>query len=212
MDTEALADYVDRRRAIDRRIKDNDTRVVYLEFRPNGVYRGLNYYFARGNGCGYCAGGVTSTVKLVNGRLAGALKSSDGDRSFDIVLDVPVTPDDHGAPLPAGGGAPGKAYLGYHAALVNRDAKALRPILSDERREMMAGAEKEGKGAAYLRYLAKEHPEKSVQITKGFSKGNRAVLMIAGESSTIKLTGEVVLFNEGGSWRVDDELTDVVMQ
>lgn len=25
-----------------------------------GAYRGLDYYFARGNGCGYCGGGVTS--------------------------------------------------------------------------------------------------------------------------------------------------------
>jgi hypothetical protein len=51
-----------------------------------------------------------------------------------------------------------------------------------------------------------------VQITKGFSKGNRAVLLIAGVSGGIKLVGEVVLVNEGGRWGVDDELTDVVMQ
>jgi hypothetical protein len=37
-------------------------------------------------------------------------------------------------------------------------------------------------------------------------------VLIAGESSTIKLTGEAVLVNEDGSWRVDDELTDVVLQ
>ncbi len=63
-----------------------------------------------------------------------------------------------------------------------------------------------------MKIMAKEHPEKSVQITQGFSKSNQAVLLIAGESSVIKLTGEVVLVNEGGTWRVDDELTDVVMQ
>ncbi len=51
-----------------------------------------------------------------------------------------------------------------------------------------------------------------MHITKAFSKANQAVLLIAGESSTTKLTGEVVLLNPGGSWRVDDELTDVVMQ
>jgi len=28
----------------------------------------------------------------------------------------------------------------------------------------------------------------------------------------MKVTGEVVLVNEGGTWRVDDQLTDVVMQ
>jgi hypothetical protein len=101
---------------------------------------------------------------------------------------------------------------GYHAALVKRDAKALRPFLSNELRATLDEAGKKGKVAAELNYLAKEHPDKSVRITKGFSKGNRAVVLIAGESSTIKLTGEAVLVNEDGSWRVDDELTDVVLQ
>jgi hypothetical protein len=76
----------------------------------------------------------------------------------------------------------------------------------------MAEATKEGKAAAYMNYLAKEHPGKSVQITKGFSKDKQAVLIIAGESSTTRLAGEVQLLNEGGTWRVDDELTDVVLQ
>jgi hypothetical protein len=200
------------RDGIDRRIKDDDTGVVYLEFKPDGEYRGLSYYFARGNGCGYCGGGVTSTVKLANGRLSGSLKSSDDKPAFDLELDVPIVPDDHGAPLPADGGAPGKAYLAYHEALVKRDAKALRTALSDELRKTLDGATKEGKAAAYMSYLAKEHPSKSVQITKGFSKSGQAVLLIAGESSTVKLTGEVVLLSQGGSWRIDDELTDVVLQ
>jgi hypothetical protein len=185
MDIDAIGAYVDRRRAIDRRVKDNDTGVVYLEFRPNGAYRGLDYYFARGNGCGYCGGGVTSTVKLANGRLAGSVKSNPGDNpAFDVVLNLPVASDDHGSPLPAGWDGPGAAYLAYHAALVKRDAKALQPFLSNELRQTMAEATKEGKAAAYMNYLAKEHPGKSVQITKGFSKGKQAVLIIAGESST----------------------------
>jgi hypothetical protein len=212
MDTDAFAAYVDRRRAIDRRVRDDDTGVVYLEFRPDGAYRGLSFYFARGNNCGYCGGGVTSTVKLANGRLSGSLKSNDDKPAFDVKLNIPVVSDDHGGPLPADGGAPGKAYLAYHQALVKRDAKALRPILSDELRKTLDDATKEGKAAAYMNYLAKEHPGKSVQISKGFSNGNQAVLLIAGESSTTRLAGEVVLLNQGGGWRVDDELTDVVMQ
>jgi hypothetical protein len=213
MDLDAIGSYVDRRRAIDRRVRDADTGVVYLEFRPNGTYRGLDYYFARGNGCGYCGGGVTSTVKLVNGRLAGSLKSNAGDNpAFDLVLNLPVTSDDHGAPLPAGWGAPGAAYLAYDAALVKRDAKALQPLLSNELRQTLAEATRDGKSAAYLNYLAKEHPGKSVQIVKGFSKGNQAVLLVTGESATSRLTGEVVLLNQGGTWRIDDELSDVVLQ
>jgi len=183
--TDWFATFFDRRRAIERRMKDKDTAVVYLEFKPDGAYRGLSYYFAQGNGCGYCGGslGVTSTVKVAKGRIAGTLKSKDEARNFDVVFNLPVTPDDYGAPLPPDGGAPGKAYLGYHAALVKRDAKALRPFVSNEMREYLDKAEKKGRLAAEMKFMAKEHPEKSVQITKGFSKGNHAVLLIAGETS-----------------------------
>jgi hypothetical protein len=207
-----FAAFVDRRRAIDRRMTDKDTAVVYLEFKPDGVYRGLSYYFARGNGCGYCGGGVTSTVKLAHERLQGSLKAKDETRTIDVVFDVPITADDHGAPLPADGGAPGKAYLGYHDALVKRDLKALLPFLSNESREILAKAEKKGNAAAEMKVMANEHPENSVRIIKGFSKGNRAVLLTAGESSVVKLSGEAILVNEAGTWRVDDELSDVVMQ
>jgi hypothetical protein len=53
MHGDALADYYDRRRAVDKRIKDDETGVVYFEFRPDGSYRGLSYNFAPGNGCGF---------------------------------------------------------------------------------------------------------------------------------------------------------------
>jgi hypothetical protein len=212
--TDWFATFFDRRRAIEKRMKDKDTAVVYLEFKPDGAYRGLSYYFEKGNGCGYCGGslGVTSTVKLAKGRIAGSLKSKDEARTYDVVFNLPVSPDDHGAPLPPDGGAPGKAYMGYHAALVKRDAKALRPFVSNEMREYLDRAEKKGKLAKEMNFMAKEHPDKSVRIIQGFSKGNNAVLLIAGETSVMKLTGEVVLVNEGGTWRVDDQLTDVVMQ
>ena len=209
-----FANFFDRRRAIERRMKDKDTAVVYLEFKPDGAYKGLSYYFGEANGCGYCGGslGVTSTVKVAGGRIAGSLKSKDESRTYNVVFNVPITPDEHGAPLPPDGGSPGKAYLGYHDALVKRDLKALQPFLSNENREFLANAEKKGKLAVEMKAMAKEHPDQSVQITRGFSKGNRAVLLIAGVSSGIKLVGEVVLVNEGGRWGVDDELTDVVMQ
>lgn len=207
-----FATFFDRRRAIEARMKDGETALVYLEFKPDGGYVGLSYYFASGNGCGYCAGGATSTVKVANGRIAGTLKGKDESRTFDVVFDLPITPDDHGAPLPADGGAPGKAYLGYHDALVKRDAKALRPFISDALREYLDAAVKKGNADAEMDDWAKEHPDNSVHISKGFSNETNAVLLIDGESSVMKLTGEVVLINEEGSWRVDDELTDVVLQ
>ena len=214
MDSDALAAYYDRRRAVDQRIKDSNTGVVFFEFRPDGNYKGYSFYFAPGNGCGYCGGnmGVTNTVKLKNGRLVGNLKGTDTGRAFDINLDLGVLSDDHGAPLGSDYGAPGKAYLDYHAALAKRDAKALRNVLSNDIRKIQEGAIKEGKGAAYMDYLAKDHPTQSVKITRGWSNGKAAVVLFDGESSMLTLTGEAILVQQDGTWRVEDELTDVVMK
>ncbi len=214
IDRDALHAYYDRRRAIARRVEDNDTGVVYFEFHPDGDYQGYSFHFASGNGCGYCGGnmGIATTVKLAKGRLAGKLTGTDTNRAFDIALDVAVLSDDHGPPLPPAGGAPGQAYLDYHAALVKRDAKALRTVLSDDVREIQARAIKGGRGAAYMDYLAKEHPTQSVRITKGWSNGKAAVILFDGESSVLKLTGEAILVNQGGTWRVDDEITAVVLK
>ena len=214
MDRDALYAYYDRRRAIEQRVKDNDTGVVYFEFHPDGDYRGYSFHFASGNGCGYCGGnmGITPTVKLDKGRLAGKLKGTETNRAFDIALDIAVLSDDHGSPLPPDGGAPGKAYLDYHAALVKRDANALRTVLSDDMREIQARVSKEGRAAAYMNYLAKEHPTQAVKIAKGWSNGKAAVILFDGESSVLKLTGEAILVNQGGTWRVEDEITDVVLK
>ena len=206
---DAMADYYDRRRAIEKRIKDDETGVVYFEFRADGGYRGLSYYFAPGNGCGYCTSEVVSTVKLSAGRLVGGLKGTEKDRPFDIVLDVAVMSDDHGAALPADGGAPAAAYLAYHAALVKRDRAALKPLLSLDRQRTWADAEKKGNVGKFVDYLAAEHPDKSVRISRGYVKGNTAVLLLSGESMAGKLVGEALLMKEKDAWHVDDELMDL---
>ena len=203
----AMSDYVDRRRLIQQRIIDDETGVVWLEFRPDGTYRGFSYYFQQGNGCGFCTGEATSTVKLADGKLSGKITDNEKDRSFELTLAAPILSDDHGAALPADGGAPGKVYTQYHAALAKNDRAALRPFLSNEQQKFLDDAEKNGKLAAMLQAMAEGHPGKSVQITGGFMAGDKAVLLIAGEGSAGKLTGEVMLLREGGTWRVDDEIT-----
>jgi hypothetical protein len=209
---EALAEYHDRRRVVEKRIRDEETGVVYFEFRRDGSYRGLSYYFASGNGCGFCTSEVVSTVKLAGGRLAGNLKGTEKERPFDLTIDVPLMSDDHGAALPADGGSPGATYLAYHAALVKRDRAALKPLLSTDRRETWSDAEKKGQLDAFIDYLVSEHPEKSVRITKGYSKGDTAVLLVAGDSAAGRLMGEVLLMRENNAWRVDDELMELELK
>ena len=206
---DALADYYDRKRAVEKRIKDADTGVVYFEFRPDGSYRGLSYYFVPGNGCGFCTSEVASTVRLTGGRLSGTLRGTEKDRPFEVVLDVPVMSDDHGTALPSDGGAPGAAYLAYHAALLKRDRAALKPLLSLDRQQTWADAEKKGNVGKFVDYLADEHPDKSVRIVRGFVRGNTAVLLVSGDSVAGKLVGEALLMKEKDAWHVDDELMDL---
>jgi hypothetical protein len=203
----AISEYVDRRRLITERVMDDQTGVVWFEFRLDGTYRGFSYYFQQGNGCGFCTGEVVSTVKVGDGKLSGKLTDKEKDRSFELTLATPVMSDDHGAALPADGGAPGKAYMEYHAALAKSDRAALRPLVSNEQQKFLDDAEKNGKLAATLQAMAEGHPGTSVRITGGFTSGDKAVLLFAGEASTIKLTGEALMIRESGTWRVDDEIT-----
>lgn len=210
--TDGIVDYYDRRLALDKRIKDEQTGLVYLEFKPDGTFRGFSYYFGSGNGCGFCSGETMSSVKLSGGRLAGSLQSTEKDRTMNVTLDVPVLSDDHGAALAGDGGAPGAAYLAYHTALLKRDRVALKNLLSADLRDTMASAEKKNDIEGFVRWLMREHPEKSVRIVKGYAKGDTAVLVISGESSAGKLAGEAMMRREDGKWRIDDEMTDVVLE
>jgi len=215
MPSDALDEHYDRTHAINTLFADDETKVVYFELDEKGGYHGYSYYFESGDGCGYCFDStVKSTVRAVDGggRLRGELSFTGDDVRFQIQLDLPIPPKSWGDPLPRDGGEPGKAFLAYHDALVKRDAKAVRPLVSNDNGQWLDAAAKKGKVAAELDSMAKDHPTKSVRVVQGWSKGNRAVLIVAGETSSIRLAGDAVLVNEGGRWRVDDELYDVVLQ
>jgi hypothetical protein len=206
LNADAIADYVDRRRVIETRVKDGQTGVVYFEFRPDGSFRGMSYDFGPGNGCTFCSGDVASGVKLVDGKLSGKLTGTDKDRSFDITLATSVMADVHGAALPADGGEPGKAYLRFHDALVKGDRAALRSQVSKDQQAFLDESEKSGKLAATIHSMAESHPAKSLVITNGFATDAKAVVLFTGETTSGKVTGEALLLNEGGVWRVDDEI------
>jgi hypothetical protein len=204
----AIGDYVDRRRVLETRVRGGDTGVVYFEFAPDGHYRGMSYQFGPGNGCSFCRGEVASTVTLANGRLSGKLTSAGKERSFEITLVTPGMAENFGAALPPGGGAPGSAYLAYHAALATADRGALKPLLSGDQRRYWDETAAKGGLAAFVHALADAHPVTSVAITEGFATETKAVLLITGEAAGRRLVGEALLLREDGAWRVDDELTE----
>jgi len=207
MNSDTIADYVDRRRAIEQRVVDPKTGVVWLEFRPDGRFRGISYYFGQGNGCAFCSGEVASTVKLGDGRLAGTLTDREKDRSFEVTLAAPIMSDEHGTALPADGGDPGQAYLRYHEALAKGDRATLRPLLSDDQQQFLNDAERHGQLSSALHAMAETHPTKAVRITGGYATAGKAIVLFVGDGPSTKVAGEALLLKEGGTWRVDDEIT-----
>jgi hypothetical protein len=203
----------DRQHAINTLFADEKTKVVYFEFDENGKYRGLSYYFESGDGCGYCFDSkVKSTVRATGGRLQGELSYEGGDRQFQIQLDVPIPPKKWGEPLPRDGGEPGKAFLAYHSALDKRDKKALFEIVDADYKGQLKKYEGKGKLADYLDYRwHDEHTEmKTIRITGGYVRGDRAVVLFDGSNAYIDhLYGEAWLQREGGRWLVDGDMVEV---
>jgi hypothetical protein len=205
--------YYDRASAISSRFKDEETKVVYFEFDGSGKYMGLSYYFESGDGCGFCYDSkVKSTVKAAGGRLAGTISYKDDDRLFDVTFDVQIPPTAWGDPLPKDGGAPGKAWLAYHAALEEKDKKAIYALLDADMKARWTKNEKDGDLDGYIEYLwHDQHTSlKTIHITGGFVRGDRAVVLFTGSSTFIDhLYGEALLRQEGGAWLVHTDMVDV---
>jgi hypothetical protein len=210
---EAFDEHYDRERAINTLFVDDETRVVYFDLDEKGGYHGLSYYFGSGSGCGYCfSSEVKNTVKPTNGRFQGRLAYKDDSFDFDFTLDVPIPPKQWGQALPKDGGDPGKAFLAYASALEARDKKRLYTLLDAENQEHFQKYEKEGQLDDWLGYLWKdEHSElKTIRITGGFVRGDRAVVLFDGSNSYIdKLHGEAVLRREGGAWLMHRDMVEM---
>ena len=212
---EALDEHYDRSRAISTLFADEETKVVFFEFDASGGYHGLSYYFGPGSGCGWCfSTKVKSTVKAAGGRMKGRLSYKEDDDAirFDVVLDVPIPPKEWGQPLPKDGGAPGKVFLAYAAALEKRDQKQIYALLDAAMKERFQEYEKEGRLEGWLDWRwTDEHTSLStIRITGGYERGDQAVVLFDGANSYIeKLHGEAILRREGGVWLFHKDMVAV---
>ena len=202
-DTEFFDRYWDRAHAIETYHKDDRTLVASLQFANSGAYKGMTYYFESGDGCGYCYdGSARSTVKVEKGRIHGriTLAGKPGELAFDVTFDVPVAPSAYGDPLPAGGGEPGKVYAAYHQAIVAGDKAVLRPFYTDK-----VQADYAERADSVVEAFRNDHPGQSMKVVRGFAKGERALLLVEGETSYSKVKTEVHLEKQQGTWRIVDE-------
>jgi hypothetical protein len=203
---EIIDEWWDRKQALEQKFANDQTVLVFFDFSPQGEYLGMSYYFGSGNGCGYCSGGVDSTVKLTAGKLVGGLKAKGKDRTYDITLDVPVASDDHGPALPAGGGEPAKVYLAYHEALKAGDAAGLKKTLDTYMLKQMAKGEESKNMEGFLAWLGGQRYLDTVSVDKGFATARTAVLLVSGSGPIGKRQGQATLTREKDGWRFSDEV------
>jgi hypothetical protein len=204
-------DYYDREHAIDAIFVDEQAKVVYLEFDATGKYRGLSYFFAPGENCGFCYdSSVKSTVNLAGGRLAGklAFRAPGSRMAFDVTLtDVGIAQRGHGTALPSDGGAPARTYLAYHKALNASDAKAVYAALDAKRRANWDKWKAKGQDVMDRQWEDLHGRMTDVTVTGGYQRGDRAVVLFDGRSKLVDhLHGEALFRQENGEWRLRDEL------
>lgn len=198
--------YWDRKNAIERFFKDDQTAVVYFHFDSEGKYKGLEYYFGSGNGCGLCFDPeVRSTVEKKGARLTGKLAyaNEEDQRSFDLEIDVPIAFESYGTALAADGGGPAAAYAAFHSAVAGVNEAILDQLMPLVSAEVASTLSEHG--IEYVRYLVRSHPT-SYRFVRGWTRGDRALLLLDGASDLGQVMVEAHLLQEGGQWKFDQEV------
>jgi hypothetical protein len=203
-----LNGWVDRRWVLDNLVanQDDDNRVLvaYVGFHPDGRLDGFTWYFASGDGCGFCSSGdIRSTVKLAGGRLRGKIQGEEDDYAIDVEIDVPVQAPHMGKSLPAGGGEPAAAYLAFRDALYSDEPAGAHDMLDLEWKEILKDQTPEQLQGFYAE-LASEKVSRGPKVVGGYVDGDRAVLLFEAEESWGKVRGEARMDRENGVWKYDD--------
>jgi ketosteroid isomerase-like protein len=127
----------------------------------------------------------------------------DQTYDFDLSFDLAVTPLP-GAPLPADGGEPGRAYRAWLAALAKGDVAALRQLVDSEHAYRFP--EDDSSNAKESIKDLRDGTPLQVEISRGLVDGDRAVLWVEGsDRDDIRRAGRVLMVREGGEWRFDED-------
>jgi hypothetical protein len=123
---------------------------------------------------------------------------------FDLPFSARFTAATPGTPLPADGGAPGKAYAAYLAALAKGDLPSLRRMLGESSRwQLPEGDEQSARQG--LKDLRDGKPV-TVKILSAIQRGDRAVLKVEGvDRDEIKRSGRVLMVKDGDTWRAESQ-------
>jgi hypothetical protein len=157
------------------------------------------------------SGDGEEVIAVADGRIKGSWKlppkeffddTYEADFRFELAL---VDLKDPGTPLPAGGGDPGKAYVGYIAALAKGDAEGVKQALGESSGWRFAWLDDDHQRVRALEDEALHKPVK-VTVLGGWIDGDRAQIKVEGPGrfgSTYR--GRVTLQRESGAWKIAEQ-------
>lgn len=212
IDAAAVRDASNRDDAIDEQLH-GATRVD-LNLEADGSVQNVNTRIGDRIGTQSGSGWYTLTLKRNDDkRVEGSFHSNDesekkSGRYYDLTfaLDLPAAPD-LGAPLPADGGAQGKAYLAHLAALRKGDIDALAATMTKARAGQLLAHRNDPDFKMMFEFIQGQ-ALREPKYVKGNSKGDRATLEYRGKDGDgNEVTSTVSMLREGGAWKLEKEST-----
>ena len=216
LDRGAIDTALDRGSEIDSQVREAKGTVIELRFGADGGLRGLNAQIRTKDGFQSfsTSGGTlgselkTNTATRIAGRVnSGGTQTFSGDKySYDFVFDVPITPaPPPGERLPAGGGAAGKAYVAFVAAMQKGDVDAIARFWPKDRAEAFLAARKDPDFRQQLEMVKVLSP-KTVTVKGGTIRNDVADLDVVGKDADGNVVdGKVRMVRDGKTWRVQQE-------
>jgi hypothetical protein len=210
IDAAALKGASDRDDAIDTQLR-GATRVD-LNIESDGSVQNVNTHIGDTSGSQSGSGWYTLTLKTndakrVEGRFVTndeADKKSGHYYDLAFALDLPGAPD-LGAALPANGGDPGKAYIGYLAALKKGDIDALAKTMTKARSDELLAHRNDADFKMMFGFIQGQ-ALRSPKYIKGNSKDDNATLEYNGkDGDNNDVTSTVSMVREGGAWKMEKE-------
>lgn len=155
--------------------------------------------------------GVVEITKSEGSRLEGRYRTLKAESFFDKTYEFDLrfavdllAGSLSGTALPKGGGEPGKVLVAYFKAVANDDQAALQKVVTKERSDEIEGW---ASGGAFKEVFEGQKTQelRLYTITGGLLQEGRAILEVAGTNyDGEKVRGSILLFQEGGAWKVGE--------
>jgi hypothetical protein len=197
--------------------KDSTTLQLRLD-KPGAFVEMLQLYVPPGTSQSMSSNevGKLALKAPLKARATGSWTLDDDDLQCNLSFDLPMggggggkagappsAPKPWGKPLPAGGGAPGAAYMAMHEAALAGDVDGMMKLATKERAVEMEKARKDPQFAGMIELIKAMEPAE-VRVVSGQADDTRAELQIAGkESDGATMKGTAKLLMEGGAWKIE---------